>query len=221
MDWKSWAAIGAIVALLGSTGYLAFAYTGKSSDLTEANSTIDNYVVRVAGLEQDTASLTDDLSAMTGERDTLEDEKADLEIELDDANSEISSLQSSLSVKTSELNSEEARTTALQGELNTVMYPRHFNSLQELQGWLQEDKTDTEYYSYAAERCYVLYVRALQDGYILPVYVTDESGVDLWGNFAVIGDTVWLVAPSDDDTWEFCESDWFDVLPSYPIPQGQ
>ena len=94
MGWKLWVAIGVIVVLVGSTGYLAFANTSKSSDLTEANSTIDNYVVQVAGLEQDVASLTDDLDTLQTEKSTLEGEKADLEDELDDANSEISSLQS-------------------------------------------------------------------------------------------------------------------------------
>ena len=223
MDWKSWAAIGAIVALLGSTGYLAFAYMGKSSDLTEANSTLDNYVVKVAGLEQDVASLTDDLSAMTGERDTLEGEKADLETELDDANSEISSLQSSLSVKTSELNSEEARTTALQGELNTVIYPRHFSSLQELRDWLEQDDTDDEWtdVSCYAELCYMLQVRALQDGYLISTDVDFESGVDYWSNCAVIGDTIYWIYPDDDSVNQVGDSSWFEILPSRPIPQGQ
>ena len=223
MGWKLWVAIGVIVVLVGSTGYLAFSYTSKSSDLTEANSTIDNYVVQVAGLEQDVASLTDDLDTLQTEISTLEGEKADLETELDDANSEISSLQSSLTLKTTQLNSETARTTSLQGELNTVMYPRHFSSLQELRDWLEQDDTDDEWtdVSCYAELCYMLQVRALQDGYLISTDVDFQSGVDYWSNCAVIGDTVYWIYPDDDSIDQVGDSSWFEILPSCPIPQGQ
>jgi vacuolar-type H+-ATPase subunit I/STV1 len=219
MGWKFGVCIGAIVVLVGSTGYLAFAYTGKSSDLTEANSTIDGYIAEVADLEQDVTDLTDDLSAMTGERDTLEDEKADLENELDDADSEISSLQSSLSAKTAELSSEKARTTSLQGELNKVMYPRHFSSVQELRDWLQQDDTDDIDES-PAELAFILQVRALQDGYILCAwaYVNSYGYPDGFCDAYIEGQD-YMIWP-EDDYFELYDSIGT-YLPTYPIPQGQ
>ena len=226
MGWKSWVAIGAIVALLGGTGYLAFAYISTSSDLTEANATIDDYVVEVAGLEQDVASLTDDLETLTQERDTLQTEKdtlsaqkAGLETDLSAANSEISSLQSSLSSKTSELNSEKARTTSLQGELNTAMYPRHFSSVQELRDWLQQDDTDTAYANESRPvLSYILQVRALQDGYLLPADVDIVGGQDWWSNSAVISGVIYWVYAWNDG---IAVVDYTSPLPTYPIPQGQ
>jgi hypothetical protein len=223
MDWKLWVCIGVIVVLIGGTGYLAYAYIDKSGDLTEANSTIDDYIDEVADLEQDVTGLTDDLIAMDSEMDDLEDEKVDLENELDDANSEISSLESDLSSKTDELNSEKARTISLQGELNTVMYPRHFSSLQELRDWLEQDDTEDEWshVSCYAELCYILQARAIQDGYILSTDVDFEDGVDYWSNCAVIGDTIYWIYPDDDDIETAGYSDWFEILPSHPIPQGE
>ena len=226
MGWKLWVLIVVVILLVGSTGYLVFAYTSTSSDLKDANATIYDYVAEVAGLERDVASLTDDLDTVTQERDTLqtekttlEGEKASLETELDDANSQISSLQSSLSSKTSELNSEKARTTSLQGELNTVMYPRHFNSVQELADWLQQDDTDTQYADKRpAVWSYILQVRALQDGYLLPVSVYVEGQSTYWSNCAVIGGEIYWVYADDDSFYWFA---YVSPIPTYPIPQGQ
>ena len=231
MGWKAWLAIGAIVVLVGSTGYLAFAYTGTSSDLTEANLTIADYVVEFAGLEQDVSSLTDDLDTMIGERDTLltekatlEGEKADLEGDLSNANSQISSLQSNLSSKTTELNSEKARANALQSELNMVMYPRHFGSAQELADWLQQDDTNIEYVdikdSNYLQMSFILEVRAAMDGYILPAYVVPLDADTCWiSNIACIGDTFYLVEAGDDSVTEYYT--YWNTVPSCPIPQGQ
>ena len=219
MGWKLWACIGVIVVLIGSTGYLAFAYTGTNSDLTEANSTIDDYVIEVDGLEQDIANLNDDLDDMTDERDTLQTEKADLETELDDANSEISSLESSLSTKTSELNSEKARANALQSELNTVMYPRHFNSVQELRDWLEQDDTDTMDESPAELAC-ILQVRALQDGYILCSFIAEiDYGVTDGCCWAFIEGDMYGIYPDDDEVEYIYSIGTY--LPTYPISQGQ
>ena len=231
MGWKLLVIIGVIVILVGSTGYLAFAYTGTSSDLTEASSTIDDYTVEVAGLEQDVTSLTDGLSTMTVERDTLlndkanlEGENADLEDDLNNANSQISSLQSSLSSKTSELNSEKARANALQSELNVVMYPRHFGSVQELADWLQQDDTNTEYADIKEDNylqmSFILEVRAARDGYILSTYLVPlDTGVCWISNIACIGDTFYLVEAGDDSVTEYYT--YWNAVPSCPIPQGQ
>ena len=130
---------------------------------------------------------------------------------------------SSLTLKTTQLNSETARTTSLQGELNTVMYPRHFSSLQELRDWLEQDDTDDEWtdVSCYAELCYMLQVRALQDGYLISTDVDFQSGVDYWSNCAVIGDTMYWIYPDDDSIDQVGDSNWFEILPSCPIPQGQ
>jgi len=87
MKWKLWVSVGVVIALAGSTGYLSFAYTSTNSDLTEANATIAGYVIEVAGLEQDVATLG-------GELDTVNAEVGALASELDEKVEELNTLSS-------------------------------------------------------------------------------------------------------------------------------
>lgn len=124
MGRKSWVAIGAIVILVSSTGYLASAYASASSDLKDANATIADYRAEVTDLEQDVGSLTDDLSAMTGGRDAL---LTGLESDLESAQNLLETTQSDLANAArdladaeSDLAGAESRASSLQAQVNSL-----------------------------------------------------------------------------------------------------
>ena len=86
--------------------------------------------------------------------------------------------------------------------LNTVRSPRHFNSVQELTQWLAQDDTNTNP-AYATlnglARAYVLQVKALRAGYLLPANVFWSGSTFYYSNLAVAGGLLCLV---DGDTDE-------------------
>ncbi len=137
---------------------------------------------------------------------------AALEDELEAAQAEVTSLQD-------ELAAAQAETAALTDELILIKDPRHFNSLNELLNWLDEDDTDTAYGSATQiELMYILQVKALRDGYILPVFFQDidcDGYYDIYGNIAYIGNSLYFVDPQDDST-----EDWINgpTVPSPPLP---
>ena len=223
---KIWA-ITVSVLLAGAVGAGVFFYIDLSGDVDTANAEIATLEGDKATLEENITDLETDLADTEATLADTETELADTEAELatteadlSDANSQISSLQSSLTLKTTQLNSEKARTTSLQGELNTVMYPRHFNSVQELADWLQQDDTNTLEDIEPANWSFILQVRALQDGYILPVTVAIDFGTQTvyWANFAVIADEIYFVYADGDTLDWIC---YISPIPSCPIPQGQ
>ena len=84
-----------------------------------------------------------------------------------------------------------------QAEINKVEAPRHFNSLDELNAWLQKAAVDTKYAALRPiERAYILQVLALRDGYLLPAGF-DVSGTTFYSfNTAYIDGTIYMVSPS-------------------------
>ena len=79
MGRKVWLFVAVIAILVGSTGYLSFAYVSKCNDLDEANLTISNYVDEVDGLELGIVGLEQDITILTSSLEDAEFEVNRLE----------------------------------------------------------------------------------------------------------------------------------------------
>jgi uncharacterized coiled-coil protein SlyX len=133
------------------------------------------------------SSLTSDLTAANAKVTGL---TADLAA----ANSKVASTQASLDKAYADL-------AISASSLKQVQDPRHFNTLAELQTWLAKDDTNTNP-AYAASSSYakafILQVKALRDGYLLPACLDwDATYIYSW-NAAVVGGMVVSVNASTD-----------------------
>jgi len=107
----------------------------------------------------------------------------------------------------------------LQEELNTVRDPAHFASLEALQDWLNTDDTNVAYASSrAVERAYILQVRALRYGYILPAYHEIDESVLYFYNMAYISGKLYRVSPSNDTISQISEIKSIEPIASHPLP---
>ncbi|MCL0056462.1 hypothetical protein M1O20_06040 [Dehalococcoidia bacterium] len=200
-----------IVALEGNITTLEGNISTLETELAESKATVSTLEADLRTANSEIVALEGDVATLEGNISTLETELAEsearvsiLEADLVTANAKIEDLQADLSTQRN-IN------LALSEELKTVTYPRHFESLAELVDWLQEDDTDTRYAGEPLlQQAFILQVRALRDGYLLPVslYVEDEL---LWvSNSAVIGDSMYIVSPTDDSVV------WYTHI--FPIP---
>ncbi len=175
------------------------------ADLATAQAEIDTLETDLAAAQAEMASLEADLATAEAEIDTLETDLAA-------AQAEVAFLQAELATAQADL-------AALSDELILIKDPRHFNSLAELQNWLAQDNTNTAYasaniYNYS----YILQVRALRDGYLLPAFFEDwdmDYIADISGNLAYIVDEIYVVLPFED-----LYMLWFVApdIPSHPLP---
>jgi hypothetical protein len=135
-----------------------------------------------------------------------------LQSELDAASTELSQAYSELAGLTD-------ANTSLTEELTVIKDPRHFNSLQELQTWLENDDTNTNsaYSSLTSQaKAYVLQVKALRDGYILSACIDWDSNFIYSWNVAVIGDKIYSVNAATDVITAGPSFD--EALPLHPLP---
>ena len=205
-----WLAITVIIILAIATIGGGYFYWQQTSKLAEANS-------EIVALEGNAASLEGKVSSLEGNVSTLETNLADSEAtvatlgtDLEAANAEIDGLQADVSTQRT-INS------ALSAELETVKDPRHFESLQELTDWLEQDDTNTKYADEdLIKMSYILMIRAVRDGYLLSVSLWASDG-DVWvSNDALIGTSIYSVNAWDDQIIE-----WFEGMqpqPSHPLP---
>ncbi len=210
---SKWIAI-TVIGVLGvgviATGILLWQQTGALGD---ARSDIADLEGNVATLEGTKATLEGNVATLEGNVSTLETQLSEseatvsgLETDLDAADAENSRLSSDLSTQRN-INS------ALSSELNKVKSPRLFQSTQELADWLYEDDTDTRYASETGTvMSYILMIRALRDGFLLPVDVDYVGDTPYVSNAAIIGDSFYWIYSWDDD---FVWVDWI-----VPIPSG-
>ncbi|MCL0050772.1 hypothetical protein M1N22_02880 [Dehalococcoidia bacterium] len=194
-------AIPVIAVLAVAVVVVGFFLGQQTSKLGEAES-------EIVALEGNVATLEGNISTLETELAESEARVSILEADLVTANAKIEDLQADLSTQRN-IN------LALSEELKTVTYPRHFQSLAELVDWLHEDDTDIRYAGEdVVHQSFILQVRALRDGYLLPValFLRDE---EIWVmNTAVIGDEVHGVSAWDDHT------EWLGFIlpiPSRPI----
>ena len=235
---NKWVAIPVIIVLVLAVIAVGYLYLQQTNKLEEAESEIvaleGNVATlegNVATLEGNVASLEGNVSTLEGNVATLEGEVSSLETELADSEAKVSSLSTELSSSKSKVSSlqsdlkkakddietQQTINSALSGELKNIQYPRYFKSSQELADWLREDDTDTEYGDEDVPFiCFILQIRALRDGYLLPAFVNPE-GEDLYfSNWTVIGDEIYAVAAWDDSSTYV--GYLYKPLPSYPLP---
>jgi hypothetical protein len=82
-----------------------------------------------------------------------------------------------------------------------------------LTAWLQKDDTNTKYVAMAKststrdwiQLAFILQERAASDGYLLPAYVLPNltTGEVVVTNYAIVGDTMYLVSAEDDSVVRF------------------
>jgi chromosome segregation ATPase len=160
------------------------------------------------------AGLTADLAASAGKVVNLQNDLAD-------AQSKATRLQTSLDAANNNLAAATASAAKATAELNKIKDPRHFNSVDELTTWLAKDDTNTNpaYKELAlSEKAFILQVRALRDGYLLPAGLdADASYIYSW-NSAVVNGTLFIVNANDDTITNVAT---FPLPPAaHPLPVG-
>jgi hypothetical protein len=101
--------------------------------------------------------------------------------------------------------------------LSKIRIPRRFESLEKLKAWLEQDDADTRYADRSyGEMVYILGVRALRDGYILPAFTYLFEGEGYGAVHVHVGDKVYAVVATTDGVVQF----WGNVptLPLDPPP---
>ncbi len=209
-----------IVSTLGTDLAAAEAeVTRLDGELTAAEAQVSTLEADLAAAEGQVSTLEADLAAAEGQVSTLEADLAAAETQVSTLEADLAAAEGQVSTLEAELADAEAQVATLAEELQTVKDPRHFASLQELEAWLAQDDTDTAYpFAGPFEQAFILQVRALRDGYLLPVYFEDldyDFLVEMSGNFAYIGDEIYYVDPAVDFIvlWAFV-----DAIPSHPLP---
>jgi hypothetical protein len=238
-------AIGLIVVLLIGIGTVGFLLLRSNSQLNQTRSELAQRTAdlgqRNADLSQakaDLAQTVSDLANRSGEltqsQSQVEDLKlavysaetksagqdktiSDLQGFLSTANGRASSLQASLTKSLSDIQAQQMINTGLMAELRKVEDPRHFSSVAELTDWPDQDDTNRVY---ANERpsviSYILQIRALRAGYLLPVEIGWDNDNLYFENIAIIGDTIYEVDPTDDGIYRGLSG--FQPVPSHPLP---
>jgi len=179
-----------------------------------------------AELEASKASITALESELIATQALISGTQNEVAAEISKLNADISKLNADLVKARAELtkaNSDIAdlkSTNATQLEvLNKVKDPRHFYSIEELKAWLERDDTNTNP-TFAplglAEKAFILQVRALREGFLLPAAVdADSEHIYSW-NVAVIGASIYVVTAGTDETLFLAN---FEVPPAQrPLP---
>ena len=200
-------------------------YLQGANELTDAQS-------EIVSLEGNVSALGTELADSEAEVSTLE---AALETEQANSAANVAALETELDQANSATQTQLDRNLTLSEELEKVTDPRHFESLEELEAWLAQDDTDTRVRWESLppeEKAFILQVRALRDGYLLPAWFEDfnfldgigdhvdldhfDMGIDFVGNLAYIGDEMYYVFPTDDSIFPFAFG--LSPLPSHPLP---
>ena len=208
-----------IVDLEGDVSTLDDIVSTLGTDLAAAEAEVTRLDGELTAAEAQVSTLEADLAAAEGQVSTLEADLAAAETQVSTLEADLAAAEGQVSTLEAELADAEAQVATLAEELQTVKDPRHFASLQELEAWLAQDDTDTAYpFAGPFEQAFILQVRALRDGYLLPVYFEDldyDFLVEMSGNFAYIGDEIYYVDPAVDFIvlWAFV-----DAIPSHPLP---
>ena len=207
-----------IVTLEGDVSTLKGDVSTLEGDVSTLEGTVSTLEGDVSTLEGNVSTLEGDVSTLEGDVSTLESELADseatvstLEADLETANAEKRRLQADVSTQ-------QTINSTLSAELKKVKDPRHFASTQELADWLQEDDTDTRYADEdVATHCFILQIRALRDGYLLPALIIETAGGEiLFGSWVAIGDELYGVTAWDDNVWYV--GYLFQPQGSHPLP---
>ncbi len=198
-------------------------YLQGTSKLGDAQDEIAGLQGDVSGLEGDLATTEADLAATEADLAATEAGQAATEVDLADSAARVSTLEGELDQAASAALTQQDINSTLSEELEKVKDPRHFETLAELQAWLAQDDTNTRVRWQSMppnELVYVLQVRALRDGYILPAWFEDfdfDGVVDYVGNLAYIGEEIYYVWVDDDSTVAFAQM--VPPIPPHPLPE--
>lgn len=208
-----------IVDLEGDISTLDGIVSTLGTDLAAAEAEVTRLEEDLATAEAQVSTLEADLAAAEAQVTTLEADLAAAEAQVTTLETDLAAAEAQVSTLEAELADAEAQVSTLEAELQTVNDPRHFTSLQELEAWLAQDDTDTAYpFAGPFEQAFILQVRALRDGYLLPAYFEDidyDFLVELVGNFAYIGDEIYYIDPAFDFVFLWA---LVDAIPSHPLP---
>ena len=122
-----------------------------------------------------------------------------------------------------------AEIASQQTKIDKVIAPRHFNSLDELNTWLQKAAVNTKYAALRPiERAYILQVLALRDGYLLPAGFELDGATYISFNTAYIDGTpygtLYMVSPTNNTVTNFVPKGASDTplqvnrISSQPLP---
>jgi|TARA_B100001971_G_C18170987_1_gene527100 hypothetical protein len=203
-------------------------YLQGANELTDAQS-------EIVSLEGNVSALGTELADSEAEVSTLE---AALETEQANSAANVAALETELDQANSATQTQLDRNLTLSEELEKVTDPRHFESLEELEAWLAQDDTDTRVRWESLppeEKAFILQVRALRDGYLLPAWFEDfnymdvdgamvdhldlehfDGIIDFVGNLAYIGTEMYYMFPLDDTVFPFAIDS--PLIPPHPLP---
>ncbi|RJO60970.1 MAG: hypothetical protein C4542_07505 [Dehalococcoidia bacterium] len=210
---SAWIVLSSILAV--ALIMLGVFYAQGVGKLNDANAHIYNLETQLAEEKATVASLEVQLSAekatVASLQTQLTAEKAnvaDLKTRLTASEGKVTSLTADLAAANSKVASTQASLAKAYADLavsasslKQVQDPRHFNTLAELQTWLAKDDTNTNP-AYTASSSYakafILQVKALRDGYLLPACLDwDATYIYSW-NAAVVGGVAVSVNASTD-----------------------
>ncbi len=189
--WNKQTIISIISTLAVGATVLGVFYVQENSKLKEAQAEIVSLEGNVSTLETGLAAAKAEVTKLDGE--------------LAAAKAKVGTLETDLKSAQNNLQAQRDINLELSEDLEKAQDPKHFASLEELEAWLAQDDTDTNIRLASVppiEMMFILQVRALRDGYLLPAWVEDfdfDFVLDFVGNLAYIGDEIYYVwAPTDE-----------------------
>ena len=205
----------AIIVILGGFGWGGWLLVQTTDELNQAKSTIN--------------SINANLSTAQTQLNEEKTRSANLQIKIQALESELESIkqlvgepQSDIAAEISRLNAELAKAKADANatlvELTKIKNPRHFYTIEELRAWLEQDDTNTNpnYETLGlADKAFILQVKALRDGYLLPAAIDADSDHIYSWNIAVVGAGIYVVTADTDEVLFLAN---FGAPPAQPIP---
>ncbi len=194
-----------IVSLEGNVSTLETELAAAKAEVTKLDGELASAKAKVGTLETDLAAVQGEVATLETDLTAVQGEVATLEAELAAAKAKVGTLETDLKSAQNNLQAQRDTNLELSEDLEKAQDPKHFASLEELEAWLAQDDTDTNIRLASAppiEMMFILQVRALRDGYLLPAWVEDfdfDFVLDFVGNLAYIGDEIYYVwAPTDE-----------------------
>ena len=191
--------------------------TNTKGTLATAQGNLTTAQGRITTLEADLSTSKANATKLQTDLDTANAKVTSIQAELTKAAADLTKANADLAKANTDLVAAKATNTSLTGDLNKIKDPRHFNTLQELTDWLAKDDTNTNP-AYAAlrgaEKAYILQVKALRDGFLLPASLDWDSQYIYYGNLAIAGNMLVGVDPTTDTIYQGPNYN----IPSHPLP---
>ncbi len=221
-----------VTSLQGNVASLNSQLTTEKASVADLQGKLASEQARAADLQARMTATQGDLAASKAQAASLQADLAaanakvaSLTADLATANGKVTTTQAALDKATADLakaNTDLAKASAdlaaASSTLKKIQYPRHFSSLTELETWLARDDTNTNP-AYAGttgpEKCFILQVKALRDGFLLPASTYNDGTIIYIDNMSMIGGTMYFVNPTTDVVTPYATGPAF---PSYPLP---